>query len=88
MCGGRLQTGRDPGVRPDSFCGIVLKGRQEVDGDVIFVSAYGEKAGQRDRGSTVEQAGRGRSCVRCGRRDLDDRIRVTAANKILDDLTA
>jgi iron complex transport system substrate-binding protein len=66
---------------------------QEVDGDVIFVSAYGEKAAQRQAEITAGPLWTKLSAVAAGRSYVvDDEvwmlgIGVTAANKILDDLT-
>jgi iron complex transport system substrate-binding protein len=66
---------------------------QEVDGDVIFVSAYGEKAAQRQTEVTAGPLWNKLSAVAAGRvYVVDDEIwmtgiGVTAANKILDDLT-
>ncbi|CAM4042081.1 ABC transporter substrate-binding protein [Kibdelosporangium persicum] len=65
---------------------------QEVDGDVIFVSAYGEKAAQRQAEVTAGPLWTKLSAVAAGRSYVvDDEvwmlgIGVTAANKILDDL--
>ncbi|MBP2326346.1 iron complex transport system substrate-binding protein [Kibdelosporangium banguiense] len=66
---------------------------QEVDGDVIFVSAYGEKAAQRQAEITAGPLWTKLSAVAAGRSYVvDDEvwmlgIGVTAAGKILDDLT-
>ncbi|ONI87444.1 ABC transporter substrate-binding protein [Actinosynnema sp. ALI-1.44] len=65
---------------------------QEVDGDVIFVSAYGEKAAQRQAEVTAGPLWGKLSAVAAGRSYVvDDEvwmlgIGVTAAGKILDDL--
>jgi iron complex transport system substrate-binding protein len=65
---------------------------QEVDGDVIFVSAYGEKAAQRQAEVTAGPLWTKLSAVAASRSYVvDDEvwmlgIGVTAANKILDDL--
>jgi iron complex transport system substrate-binding protein len=66
---------------------------QEVDGDVIFVSAFGEKAAQRQAEVTAGPLWTKLSAVAAGRvHVVDDEtwmtgIGVTAADKILDDLT-
>lgn len=65
---------------------------QEVDGDVIFVSAFGEKAAQRQAEVTAGPLWMKLSAVAAGKVFVvDDEIwmtgiGVTAANKILDDL--
>ena len=65
---------------------------QEVDGDVVFVSAYGEKAAQRQAEVTAGPLWGKLSAVAGGRAYVvDDEvwmlgIGVTAAGKILDDL--
>ena len=67
---------------------------QEVDGDVIFVSAYGEKAAQRQSEVTAGPLWTKLGAVAAGKVFVvDDEtwmtgIGVTAANKILDDLAA
>jgi iron complex transport system substrate-binding protein len=67
---------------------------QEVDGDVIFVSAYGEKAAQRQTEVTAGPLWNKLGAVAAGHvYVVDDEIwmtgiGITAANKILDDLTA
>jgi iron complex transport system substrate-binding protein len=65
----------------------------EVDGDVIFVTAYGEKAAAEQAKVTTGSLWRNLGAVRAGRAHVvsDETwmtgIGVTAANKILDDLT-
>ncbi|MFC0106423.1 ABC transporter substrate-binding protein [Kibdelosporangium aridum] len=65
---------------------------QEVDGDVIFVSAFGEKAAQKQAETTAGPLWNKLSAVAAGRvYVVDDEIwmtgiGVTSANKILDDL--
>ncbi|RSM91720.1 iron-siderophore ABC transporter substrate-binding protein [Kibdelosporangium aridum] len=65
---------------------------QEVDGDVIFVSAYGEKAAQKQAETTAGPLWNKLTAVAAGRvYVVDDEIwmtgiGVTSANKILDDL--
>ncbi|GAB3895715.1 iron-siderophore ABC transporter substrate-binding protein [Kibdelosporangium lantanae] len=67
---------------------------QEVDGDVIFVSAYGDKAAQQQSQVTAGPLWTKLGAVQAGQvYTVDDEtwmtgIGVTAANKILDDLTA
>ncbi|TCO54955.1 ABC transporter substrate-binding protein [Actinocrispum wychmicini] len=67
---------------------------QEVDGDVIFVAAFGDKAAQRQAEVTAGPLWTKLSAVAAGRvYTVNDEIwmtgiGVTAANKILDDLTA
>jgi iron complex transport system substrate-binding protein len=66
---------------------------QEVDGDVIFVCAYGEKAAQRQAEITAGPLWTKLTAVAAGKSYVvDDEtwmtgIGVTAAGKILDDLT-
>ncbi|MGY0233149.1 ABC transporter substrate-binding protein [Longispora urticae] len=64
----------------------------EVDGDVLFVAAYGEKSAQKQADTAVSPLWQGLSAVKAGRSHVvsDETwmtgIGVTAANRILDDL--
>ncbi|MEV0004996.1 iron-siderophore ABC transporter substrate-binding protein [Micromonospora sp. NPDC050980] len=64
----------------------------EVDGDVVFVTAYGEKAAGEQAKVTAGRLWQGLSAVKAGKAHVvsDETwmtgIGVTAANKILDDL--
>ncbi|PTA42413.1 ABC transporter substrate-binding protein [Micromonospora sp. RP3T] len=89
---GRPERQRLDGKEDKRFDLVSAERVNEVDGDVVFVTAYGEKAAAEQAKVTAGSLWQGLSAVKAGRAHVvsDETwmtgIGVTAANKILDDL--
>jgi iron complex transport system substrate-binding protein len=89
---GRPQRQRLDGKEDKRFDLVSPERVSEVDGDVIFVTAYGEKAAGEQAKVTAGSLWQGLSAVKAGKTHVvSDEIWMTgigvgAANKILDDL--
>ncbi|MFI2711482.1 ABC transporter substrate-binding protein [Micromonospora sp. NPDC018662] len=89
---GRPERQRLEGKEDKRFDLVSAERVNEVDGDVVFVTAYGEKAAGEQAKVTAGRLWQGLSAVKAGKAHVvsDETwmtgIGVTAANKILDDL--
>ncbi|GHJ15616.1 MULTISPECIES: ABC transporter substrate-binding protein [unclassified Micromonospora] len=89
---GRPERQRLDGKEDKRFDLVSAERVNEVDGDVVFVTAYGEKAAAEQAKVTAGSLWQGLSAVKAGKAHVvsDETwmtgIGVTAANKILDDL--
>ncbi|MFU8873744.1 ABC transporter substrate-binding protein [Micromonospora sp. SL4-19] len=89
---GRPERQRLDGKKEKRFDMVSHERVNEVDGDVIFVTAYGEQAAAEQAKVTTGSLWQGLSAVKAGKAHVvsDETwmtgIGVTAANKILDDL--
>ncbi|GAA2217498.1 ABC transporter substrate-binding protein [Micromonospora olivasterospora] len=89
---GRPERQQLAGKEDKRFDVVSAERVNEVDGDVIFVTAYGEKAAAEQVGVTGGTLWKGLSAVRAGRAYVvSDEVWMTgigvgAANRILDDL--
>lgn len=89
---GRPERQRLDGKEDKRFDLVSAERVNEVDGDVVFVTAYGEKAAAEQAKITAGSLWQGLSAVKAGKAHVvsDETwmtgIGVSAANKILDDL--
>ncbi|MDG4801795.1 iron-siderophore ABC transporter substrate-binding protein [Micromonospora sp. WMMD980] len=89
---GRPERQRLEGKEDRRFDLVSAERVNEVDGDVVFVTAYGEKAAAEQAKVTTGSLWKGLSAVRAGKAHVvSDEVWMTgigvgAANKILDDL--
>ncbi|WP_431937253.1 ABC transporter substrate-binding protein [Micromonospora sp. RP3T] len=89
---GRPERQRLDGKEDKRFDLVSAERVNEVDGDVVFVTAYGEKAAAEQAKVTAGSLWQGLSAVKAGKAHVvsDETwmtgIGVTAANKILDDI--